>query len=110
MPSLFKREKSLGELDEELDRIKVEDEITTRKAEIAEKEAVIKQLKREYGPGWRKMLNIKSWMDVATLRSFLKGANQGMKKEAGRQQVGGGIRNSPLFSLTEKGFGGIHKA
>ena len=80
--SLFKRrEEDLPELDERLERMKIQDEIKSKEADIAEKEAVISQLKKQYGPNWAKRLGVGKLTDLTTLRSFLRGAKQGLQKQ-----------------------------
>lgn len=81
---LFSRhhEASLNELDEQLERAKVTGELRSKEADIAEKEAVIAQLKKQYGPNWAKRLGVSKLTDIASLRSFLRGAKEGMKQFA----------------------------
>jgi hypothetical protein len=76
-----KRRKSVEELEEELDTVKVEDEISSHKAQIAEREAVISQLKKQYGRDWSKTLGVSKLTDTATLKSFLQSANRGMRQQ-----------------------------
>lgn len=106
----LKRKPTVGELDEKLERVQIENEIVSKEAEKAEKEAVIRQLKREYGPNWMKTLGLNKFTDLSTLKSMLKSANQGMHGLANKAGVKGGENLSPLQDLTKSGFGGIHKA
>ena len=78
MGFLPKRKKDIGELDADLDKVKVEEEIATHEANKAEKEAIIKQLKSQYGFNWKSLLGIKGDADTSTLRSLLKGAKDSM--------------------------------
>lgn len=100
--ALFKQksEPSLGELDETLERQKIKEQIADSKANEEEKEAVIRQLKKEYGPNWAKRLGVGKLTDIASLKSFLRGAKKGLEKA-------GGSSNS---SLNPGNFSGIRKA
>lgn len=98
----FKREKTVEELEEEGDRLSIEAENTSKEAEIAEREAIIAELKKKYGPSWAKTLGTSKWVDISTLRSFLRGAKRGMEKQAGT------ARQTPLARITS--FKGITKA
>lgn len=72
--------KSLGELDLELQEETMKSEISAKRAETAEKEAIIKELKEKYGSGWKKILGVGKLVDLQTLRSFLTNAKSGMRK------------------------------
>ena len=108
----LKTKKSTDELENELDSLKVESEVASKRSEIAEKEAVVKQLKREYGKNWAQTLGISKLMDVQTLRSFLRGANKGMHHQAGQSAVKQDTGDS--LARLRVGFGndlgGVHKA
>ena len=80
MGLLPKRKQTMGELDESLEKVKVEEEIATHEANKAEKEAIIKQLKSQYGFSWKSILGVKGDTDTTTLRSMLKNAKSGMEK------------------------------
>ena len=107
-----KKVRSSEEMDEDYERLTVENELLTKEAEKAEKEAAIKELKRQHGPNWMKILGVNKLTDLSTLRSFLKGAKKGMEKQANTSSGG-----SPLFgstpaskALDPAGFKGIRKA
>lgn len=85
--------KSAEELEEERDYLQIESEVVGRKAEIAEKESVIKQLKREHGPRWMQVLGISKSTDLSTLKSFLTSSKNRMEKSAAKM---GNPRLSPL--------------
>lgn len=78
--SVFDSESPTKGLEIERDRAKIQAETATYRAETAEREAVVKQLKREYGRDWKKVLGVGGGTDTHTLRSFLSGAKQGMAK------------------------------
>jgi hypothetical protein len=81
----FKKKKaSLEELEEERDRATIEEEVYSKKAEIAERKAVISELEKKYGKGWAGKLGISKLTDLTTLRSFLKNAKVGMEKESAK--------------------------
>lgn len=88
---IFSRSPTAEQLDERLDGVTVENQILTQQKEIAEKEAIIKQLKQQYGPGWKKILGIGSHIDLQSLRTFLKASKQGLERA-------GGPRSNQLLS------------
>lgn len=77
----FKRKKTIGELEEEGDRLTIESENASKEADIAERRAIVSELRKRYGPSWTKILNVSKWADISTLRSFLRTAKQGMEKQ-----------------------------
>ena len=79
---LFKRKKTMAELEEDKERVTIETEILSKEAEKAEREAVISDLKSKYGHGWAKVLGISRFASLQTLRSFLVSAKQGLEKQA----------------------------
>lgn len=98
----FKAKKTIGELEEEGDRLTVESENASKEADIAERKAVVAELKKRYGSNWFKTLGISKWADMSTLRSFLRGAKKGMEQEAGH------VSQTPLSRATS--FKGVSKA
>ena len=98
----FKRKKTTAELEEERERVTIEKEILTEKAESAEREAVISELKSKYGHGWAKILGINKFASLTTLRSFLVSAKQGMQKMGSRSN------ETPLGRMFT--FKGVKKA
>ena len=93
MGLLPKKKKTMSELEEEKDRAIIEEEILTKKAESAERKAVIAELEKKYGGGWMKMLGVNKLTDLSTLRSFLKGAKKGLENESGKNPM------SKMFSM-----------
>jgi len=87
------KKKSEDELYEEASRLEIQQEVTQRESEIAQREAVIKQLQQEYGPNWRKDLGLDKITDLATLRAFLTSAKHSM------QTAGNPVGNSNLSPL-----------
>lgn len=78
----FRRRASLEDLEEKRDRVVVEEEIVTKEAEIAERAAVISELKKRYGRSWAKTLGISKFTDLSTLRSFLVSAKKGLESQS----------------------------
>lgn len=78
----FKKKKTVDELEEERDRLVIEEEVVSKQADIAERKAVIAELKKQYGPNWARTLGISKLTDLSTLRSFLKGAKKGLEGQA----------------------------
>ena len=63
-----------------LEGLKMTNEVVTKEAEIAEKRAVINDLKKRYGNGWMSIMGVKVIPDIATLRGFLSTAQKGGNK------------------------------
>lgn len=78
---IFSSEKSPEEQEKKLESLRLEHEILNEESQIAERRAVISQLKRQYGKDWAKTLGISKLTDLSTLKSFLRDAKQGMKAE-----------------------------
>lgn len=102
MSFLPKRKLTLDELEEKKERVTIEEEILTKEAESAEREAVISELRKKYGKGWKKLLGAGKLTDLSTLRSFLKGAKQGMEKHTAREG------STPVSRMC--GFQGVKRA
>ena len=64
--------KSIEELEEDLEKYKLKSEIAGSKAEIAERQAIIRDLKSKYGSGWKRILGLKGIPSLETLRGFVK--------------------------------------
>ena len=69
---------TLDELDERNAYLTAENEVVGRESELAEKKAIISELKKKYGGGWRKILGVGGHLDLATLRSFLGSAKSSL--------------------------------
>lgn len=76
----LKRDKSVEELEDEREKVKIQADTASYRSQIAEREAVVKQLKRQYGGGWQKLLGVTKNTDMSTLKSFLTGAKSGAAK------------------------------
>jgi len=63
-------------------KLEIQEEVADREARVAEKEAIVKELRRKYGPDWRKTLGIDKLTDMETLKSFLSSAKTGMSKSS----------------------------
>jgi len=69
---IFDRFKSPESQEKRLAGLEMEKEVMTQQAEVEEKKAIIAQLRKQYGSGWRQILGVKNWVDLSTLRSLLK--------------------------------------
>jgi len=78
----FRSKPSIADLEDKRDRLTIEEECVTKEAEIAERQAVVSELKKRYGSSWAKTLGISKLTDLTTLRSFLKTAKEGIEKES----------------------------
>jgi len=96
------KKRSEKELYEEAARLDIQQEVTNKEAEIAQREAVVKQLRREYGPDWKKTLGVDKLTDLATLRAFLTSAKQSMKT-AGSPVGNAGLSPLPPASMRKIG-------
>lgn len=92
---LFTHKKDLGELEEERDKMVIEEEIASHKANISEREAAVQELKARYGPKWKATLGLKGIVDLPTLRSFLSDAKKGLEGGGGVSAKPGRIMPSP---------------
>jgi len=95
---------SENRLYEEAGKLEIQEEVVNRQSRIAEREAVIKQLKREYGPDWKKTLGLDKLTDVETLKSFLRSAKASMSK-SGNTTFNPGLSPLPPSSLRMSGNG-----
>lgn len=75
---IFSQKKDTGELEDELEKLELESSIASKKSEIAEREAVIKELKAKYGKDWKKVLGVDKFLDTQSLKSLLTGSHKGM--------------------------------
>jgi len=89
------KKQDIGKAQEELEFYKVKSESLKYQSEAAEREAVIKQLKREYGPGWKKLLGLGGGEDSQTLKSFLSS----FKVKAKKLHTGDTEKLSPLPNM-----------
>ena len=69
--------------EERMEKLEMESECLSHERDVAEKRAIIRQLKAQHGPRWKQLLGVKS-LDIATLRSFLVSANGGLRREQGK--------------------------
>lgn len=110
--SIFSRKKSSEELEEELDRAELESHVVTKQAEVAERKAVISQLKKEYGSGWQKILGVSKLTDLSSLKGFLHGAKKGLNTQSGNIGVSKDlmvIKGKTPSVLPQVGQGGAGK-
>ena len=76
-----REEKGVEDYEEDLEKLKIQTEIQGVKTDLEERKAVERELKAKYGSGWKKILGLKGWVSVPTLKSALK------------EQVGSANRN-----------------
>ena len=69
---LNKKDKDVDDYEEDLEKLKIQTEIQGVKTELQERQALEKELKSKYGSGWKKVLGLKGWVSVPTLKSALK--------------------------------------
>lgn len=102
MPLFKKEEPTMDELEEQRDRAIITEEILTKEAESEERRAVISELKKKYGKGWKKLLGANNLTTLSTLRSFLRTAKKGMEGQTARDS------STPIGRMHS--FQGIRKA
>ncbi len=78
----FKHELDSNEIEQKIEKTEEKSRLASAEAELAQKEAVVKELKQKYGKNWAKTLGVDKLTDLASLRSFLKGANQGLRHQS----------------------------
>jgi len=91
---------SAEQMENRTEYLQVENEMLTKEGEVAEKKAVIAQLKKQYGPDWKKIIGVQYLPSVSDLKGFLKTANQGMKGQSGK------ISNANISPLPPPGMRG----
>ena len=69
---LNKKDKDVDDYEEDLEKLKIQTEIQGVKTELQGRKALEKELKSKYGSGWKKVLGLKGWVSVPTLKSALK--------------------------------------
>jgi hypothetical protein len=82
--------------EKELEGLEIEVDIADKRKELAEKRAIIAQLKRQYGSDWRKVLGVGASSSISTLKSFLRTANTGLREQS-------------RTSLSSRGRGGVSR-
>lgn len=96
---LFKKKPTLEQLEDRKDYLKVETEVASKEAELAEQKVIIKELKKKYGSGWKSTLGLKGRLDLQTLRSFVGSLQKGAKG------LGKATYNPSLSPLPRKNIG-----
>ena len=61
----------------------LEEEVATREASVAEKKAIVKELRSKYGSDWKRTLGLKGRLSFSDLRHALMSMNQGLKGQYG---------------------------
>lgn len=97
MVKLFGGKKpSLEDLEDQKEYLAVETDVASQEADLAEKRAIVKELKKKYGSGWKNILGLRGKIDLQTLRSILGGMHKGLKSQ------GGALYNPNLSPLPSK--------
>jgi hypothetical protein len=92
--SLFSKKKDIGVLAEESEYYKMEAETNGLKADALERRKVVKELEREYGSGWQKILGLTSKSSLESLKSFCTKFKTGAKDKF---VVGGPVHAAPAI-------------
>ena len=69
---LGREDKDLEDYEEDLEKLKIKTEIQGVKSELAQRQALEKEIKSKYGPGWKRILGLKGIISVPTLKSALR--------------------------------------
>lgn len=98
---------SMDDKEKELEDVQIEDEILSYRATIAEKKAIIAELKKRHGPRWKQILGLEGKLSLADLRASLSTARGGMKQYSGNPNripvTGGGVKGaSPTGDLRKR--------
>ncbi len=100
-----KKDSSIEELEDDLDIVSVKSQIANSEAEIAEREAIIKELKMKYGKDWKSTLGLKGMPSLPSLRSLLQGFGNPKLANAANNEISGrttsGIRRQMLQGGTK---------
>ncbi len=97
---LFRRRPPVEKMEQNIDDLRVQNEEAELQAQLEEKKAIIAELKRKYGPGWRRILGIND-LSLANLRNFARTASVGLRSQAqsfGTSNTSGGMDLSHLRS------------
>jgi len=57
----------LAERERKLEELSVEEEVTSKEMSIAQKKAMIKEMKQRFGPDWRKVLGF-GWKAIRSIK------------------------------------------
>ncbi len=94
------KDSSIEELEDDLDRVQMQSQIAGGQAEIAEREAIIRELKTKYGKDWKSVLGLKGMPSLPSLKSILHGLGNPKLAKAANSEIGGkatsGIRKQML--------------
>ena len=67
-----KKEDSLEDLEDDLERVGIQSEIAETRAAISEKEALIAEARKKYGRDWKRILGLRGPFSIESLKSLLK--------------------------------------
>ncbi len=96
-----KKETTMEDLEDDLERVGIQSEIAETRAEIAEKETLISEARKRYGKDWKRLLGLRGPFSIESLKSLLKlGPNlsQAVRapglQRAMKQELSGGRKGS----------------
>ncbi len=81
---------SIEELEDDLDEVQLRSQIAGGRAEIAEREAIIRELKSKYGKDWKQTLGLKGMPSLPSLKSVLQGLGNPRLAKAANSEINGG--------------------
>lgn len=77
-----KTEETMEQKEKHLEEVQIDDEILSYESSIAEKRAIIMELKKRHGPKWKQILGLNGRLTLADLRSSLQKARRGLEAES----------------------------
>lgn len=97
------KDKSIEELEDDLDRSQLKSQIAGHEAEAAEREAIIRELKMKYGKDWKSTLGLKGIPSLPSLKSILKGLGNPKLAQAANNEISGGTTRGIRKQMTSGG-------
>jgi hypothetical protein len=92
------RRRSPEKIEENIEELRLRNEELELKRQIAEKEAIIAELRRRYGPRWRQILGLND-LSLASLRAVLGRIRQGAERQGSLETLRKGVDISHLRRL-----------
>ncbi len=81
---------TIEQLEDDLDRTQLQSQIAGGQAEIAERQAIVRELQAKYGKGWKGILGLKGMPSLPSLRSVLHGVGNPKLAQAANNEINGG--------------------
>ena len=85
-----RQSKSIEELEDDLDSVSLRSQIASQETEIAEKKAIMAELKSKYGSNWKSILGLKGIPSLPTLKSMMGGLSNPRLAKAANNEIQGG--------------------